>query len=419
LTSRAGADPSPLRPRTGSTGGSLRRRSGWRVGVAAPIAVNPRGGGRRLLGPAAGVRRLRGAAGVAPAGTRPASRGPTGNSEPRCWGCTPRRAVLSARSDSEAEQAVRALWSRMSLIFFSVHIRRRSRPGESGPGGNPIWRLRRSVRLAFAAYTSVLLSSYPVPAAPPFRRFGAMDPRYRAVVGLPSLRRQRSRRLVSALPLGDRLCRLPLWVGALLGTSDLSTLGFCRGRVLSTDVWRSSRYLAIGWSWRSRLHARVYRRGAPRDRLGAAAAPEAGSRSTYRSPADRRQFASPAGEAAHDRDRRVADRDVLDFAALEGGTFAAPVERSPPRAVKAQLAAAPGQRRRRGVLLRWRSSAPAGPPARVSAQAWPAFSPASAGHAVEPKRPRRYGSPLTRYPAMRAGSVRLIIDSTGGEREPD
>jgi len=133
-----------------------------------------------------------------------------------------------------------------------------------------------------------------------------------------------------------------------------------------------------------------------------------------RTAADRRQvlqliadnLRSP-GRGAHDRDRRVARSAMSSTSpALEGGT-------SPRRSRPFEPPRAPWKRSLLGIQANAAAGCPlcAGGSIRtcrsacaVRAQALARILASLAATRSRPKRPRRYGSPLTRYPAMRAGS---------------
>lgn len=388
---------------------------GWRLvavslglslaGVSAPIAVTAMAATKGLLGPPLVASALVALLVVAPAGVGLAA---------ALSGLRRLAAALSVRGDSEAEQAVLRILVYALVFFYALGLAAVSeKPG-------PVPPYLAVAAFALIAAWALLLYVMLWPAAPPVRRFGAMA----LDIGLISAFLYCGGGAVAGCYplylLAIAYAGFRFGLGALLGTATLSIFGFA-AVVLSTDAWRQQPALAAGL-----LVALAvlpgFIAGAIRTIASAVAAA---------TQADADQRRSLALIADHLRDPLAAARaipilaspigDVLDYAALAAGTFAAPVEAFDLRAlVKRALVPLQTHAAEQGVLLRWRVDPQLPCRLRGRAQALARILASLAGRAIEA------GEGKTVRIALNAAScdalrlrLRLIVESTGSDREPD
>ncbi len=375
------------------------------AGVAAPIAVSAMAATGGFHGSPLVASALLALLVLAPAGVGLAT---------ALSGLRHLAAALSARGDREAEQAVLRILVD-ALIFFYA----------SGAGGGEPQRAPAAPYLAVAAFGLVaawalLLYVILWPAASPARRLGTMALDIAlfsaflhfggaAVAGWYPLY------LLATLYAGFRF-----GLGALVGTATLSILGFA-AVVLSTEIWQRQPVLASGLI----LGLAVlpgFVAGAIR-RVGSA------QHDAAQADADRRRVVrvitdnlrSPMAIARAIPAIASPIGDVLDFAALDAGSFAAPVEAFGLRdLVKRSLAPIQVDAAAAGVLLRWRVDPHLPGRLRGRAQALARLLASLAGHAVAVR-----GSGTVRVAVDAVASdtrrlrLRLIVETSGGEREPD
>ena len=390
-------------------------RVGWRLiaaalglsfaGVSAPIAVAAMAATSGLLGPPLVVSVLVALLVLEPAGVGLAT---------ALTGLRRVSAALSATGDSEAEQAVLRVLVGALIFGYSLALT------ALAPNADPAAPYLAVAAFGLVAAWAVLLCVILWPAAPPSRRFGAM---ILDIVLLSAFLHYGGSAAAGWYPLyllAIVYAAFRFGVGALLGTAILSVLGFA-AVVLSTDFWRQQPVLAIGLIVALAVLP-GFIAGAIRAIASArAAAPEAA--------ADRRQvlqliadnLRSPLAAARAIGAGASQIGDVLDFAALEGGSFAAPVEAFDLRAlVKRSLLPHQADAAERGVLLRWRVDPHLPVRLRGRAQALARILAGLAGHAVEAEAAGtvRIGLDAIEGDARRLG-LRLFVDSTGNQREPD
>jgi len=411
---RRGADE-PLTPAPPAAPIAAAGRVGWRLvaaalglsfaGVSAPIAVAAMAATSGLLGPPLVVSALVALLVLAPAGVGLAT---------ALSGLRRVAASLSARGDSEAEQAVLRVLVDALVFFYSLGLTALTpNPGPAAP-------YLAVAASGLVAAWAVLLWVILWPAALPFRRGGAMI--------LDIL-------LFSAfLHYGDSAVAgwYPLYLlaivyaafrfglGALLGTATLSILGFA-AVVLSTDVWRQQPVLAVGLIVALAVLPGFIAGAIRAINSARAAAPEAAAdrRQVLRLIADNLRSPLAAARATGAGASQIGD--VLDFVALEGGTFAAPVEAFDLRPlVKRSLLPHQTNAAERGVLLRWRVDPHLPVRLRGRAQALARILASLTGHAIEGEAAGtiRIALDAIESDARRLG-LRLLVDSAGGEQEPD
>jgi len=322
-------------------------------------------------------------------------------------------AALSARGDSEAELAVLRVLVAAIVFFHALGLAATSR------NAGPVPYLAVAAFGLVAAW-ALLLHVILWPAAPPVRRFGAM---VLDIVLLSAFLHCGGAPVAGWYPLYllailDAGFRFGL--GALLGTATLSLLGFA-AVVLSTDVWQQQPVLAIGL-----ILALAVLPGFTAGKIRAiASAVEAAARAE----ADRRRclgliadnLRGPLARARMIPVLASPISDVLDFASLAAGTFAAPVEAFDLRAlVNRSLVPLQENAAETGVLLRWRVDPHLPRRLRGHAQALARVLTSLAGHAIDAEAAGTVRIALdAAAPDARRLRLRLVVESAGGGREPD
>jgi hypothetical protein len=345
------AASAPIAPR-GSTG---RRAVAAAVGLAvagaaSPIAVAAMAASGGPLGPPLAASALVALLIVAPAGVGLAA---------ALSGLRRTAAVLSAQGDSEAEQAVLRVFVDTLVFGWALGLAAMLPNDGAAPATVPV------AALGLAAAWGLLLHVVLWPAAPPARRGAAMALDIallsvflhfggRAVAGWYPLY------LVAIFYAGFRF-----GLNALLGNAVAAMLGFA-AVILSTPFWRQEPGLASGLlvalAVLPAVVAGTLRAIAAAQ--AAAAAADADRQGVLRLIADNLRpplatLAAPisAGDEVAPATRAVASQigDVLEFASLEAGNFAAPIEAFDLRAlIKHGLAPLQASAAERGVTLRWR-----------------------------------------------------------------
>ncbi len=206
---------------------------------------------------------------------------------------------------------------------------------------------------------------------------------------------------------------------ALLGTASLGILGFA-AVVLTTEFWQQQPVLASGLDRGARRRCPGFVAGKIRAIAAAqerAAAANADRRRALLLIADNLRAPLAAARALGAAASELGD--VLDFAALDAGSFAAPVEAFDLRLlVTRSLMPLQAAAAEAGVLLRWRVDPHLPCRLRGRAQALARILASLAGHAIDvPRPPGRCGSRSTWRPAMRVGcGCGSIVESAGGDQ---
>ncbi len=414
---RRGADepPAPLTAPSVLTTGAAADRVGWRpvaaalglmiAGASAPIAVTAMAATSGLRGPPLIASTLVALLVLAPTGVGLAT---------ALSGLRRVAAVLSARSDSEAEQAVLRVLVDALLFFYSLGL------AAVSPSAGPAAPYLAVAALGLVTAWALLLHVVLWPAAPALRRFGAM---ILDIVLFSAFLHYGGGAVAGWYPLyllAIVYAGFRFGLGALLGTATLSILGFA-AVVLSTDVWRQQPALATGLILALAVLPGVIA-GAIRATAAAreaAAEAEADRRRVLRLIAD--NLRAPLAAARSIGAVASPINDVIDFAALEAGTFAPPVEAFDLRLlVKTSLMPLQANAAAAGVLLRWRVDPHLPGRRRGRAQALARILTSLAGHAVETKEA---GTVRIALDAMAGDArrlrLRLIVENAGGDREPD
>jgi len=375
------------------------------AGVAAPIAVTTMAATSGFLGPPLVASALVALLVLAPAGVGLAA---------ALSGLRRVAAALAAPDDSEAEQAV--LRVLVDALIFGYSLALTALTQTRGP---------LAPYLAVAAFAliaawAVLLYVILWPAASPLRRFGAaildvalfsafLHYGAGAVAGWYPLY------LLAALYAGFRF-----GLGALLGNAALGILGFA-AVVLSTEFWRQQPVLAAGLIVALAVlpgfvAGAIRKLASARDE---AAAAYADRRRALQLIADNLRAPLAAARALGATASQLGD--VLDFAVLDAGSFAAPVEAFDLRLlVTRSLMPLQATAAEAGVRLRWRVDPHLPCRLRGRAQALARILASLAGHAVPAAAPGTVRIALDAVAGdARRLRLRLLVETAGGEPEPD
>ncbi len=301
-----------------------------------------------------------------------------------------RIASLAAEAGSEAEQAVLRIF--VATLIFGHALGLAAASPLHGAAADCVAVAAPELVAAWALLLQVILW----PAAPPLRFYGAMTLDIvlfsaflhfggSAVSGWYPLY------LLAIFYAGSRF-----GLGALLATGAASIVGFA-AVVLSTDSWRQQPALAVGLI--------VALAVLPGFVAAAVRAMEAARAKAAEAEADRQRtllliadaLRGPAATARSARAVASAIGDILDFAALEAGTFAPPIETFDLRAlVRHSLVPLQAKGAENGVALRWRVDPRLPYRLRGHAQAFARILEGLADHAVE---------------VAPAASVRITLDA--------
>ena len=390
------------------------------AGVAAPIAVTAMVATSAPLGPPLVAGALVTLLVLAPAGVGLAT---------ALSGLRRVAATLSAACDGEAEQVVLRVFVTTLVFGYSLGLAAvKANSGQAGPHvPGPYLPI---AAFALVAAWALLLQLILFPIAPPVRRWGAMA---LDLVMLSTFLHVGGGEVAGWYPLyllASCYAGLRFGLGVLLGTTIGSILGFA-AVIVSTDAWWQQPILATGLILALAL--------LPALLAGAIRAIAAARAATTQAQGDRRRILmliadnlrGPTAEVTQvaiepaltaSRVRTLASRigDVAEFAALEAGAFAPPVEAFDLRAlvnhslVPLQAAAA-----ERGVELRWRVDPHLPIRLRGRAQAVARILGGVASHAVEvaPAGTVRIALDAVAGDAQRL-RLRLRMGSTGDDREP-
>jgi HPt (histidine-containing phosphotransfer) domain-containing protein len=412
-----GADEPPAPPTAAPVvpAGATADRIGWRLvaaalglslaGVSAPIAVTAMAATSGLLGPPLALSALVGLLVLAPTGVGLAT---------ALSGLRRVALALSARGDSEAEQAVLRVLVDALIFFYALGL------AAVSPNPNPAAAYLAVAAFALVAAWALLLHVILWPAAPPLRRCGAMA---LDIVLLSAFLHCGGSAVAGWYPLyllAIVYAGLRFDLSALLGTASLSILGFA-AVILSTEIWHRQPVLAGGL-----LLALAVLPGLV---AGAIRAIAAARDTAAAADADRRRsleliagnLRAPLAAARAIGAGASQLNDVRDFAALEAGSFAAPVEAFDLRAlVKRSLVPLQATAAEAGVLLRWRVDPHLPCRLRGRAQAVARILASLAGHAVAAKAAGTVRVALDAAASdTRRLRLRLIVEHAGGDREPD
>jgi len=394
-------------------------RVGWRLvaatlglsfaGVAAPIAVTATAASGGLLGPPPVASALVGFLVLAPAGVGLAT---------ALSGLRRLASVLGARVDNgggDAEQAVLRVLVDALLFFYALGV------SALTPGPGPAAPYLAIAAFALVAAWAMLLYVILSPAAPKLRGLAAavldialfsafLHYGGGAVAGWYPLY------LLATLYAGFRF-----GLGALLGNASLDILGF-GGVVLSTEFWHQQPVLAAGLIAAlavvpGSVAGAIRALASARDK---AASADADRRRTLRLIADNLRAPLTAARALGAAASELGD--VLDFAALDAGSFAAPVEAFDLRAlVTGSLMPLQAAAAEAGVVLRWRVDPHLPSRLRGRARALARLLASLAGrHAVPAAAP---GTVRMIFDAAAGNArrlqLRLLVETAGGEPAPD
>jgi signal transduction histidine kinase/HPt (histidine-containing phosphotransfer) domain-containing protein len=390
------------------------------AGVAAPIAVTAMVATSGPLGPPLVASALVALLVLAPAGVGLAT---------ALSGLRRVAATLSAACDGEAEQAVLRVFVTTLVFGYSLGLAAvKANSGQAGPYvPGPYLPI---AAFALVAAWTLLLQLILFPVAPPVRRWAAMA---LDLVMLSAFLHVGGGEVAGWYPLyllASCYAGLRFGLGILLGATISSILGFA-AVIVSTDAWWQQPILASGLILALAL--------LPVLLAGAIRAITAARAATVQAQADRRRILmliadnlrgpiaevtqvaiEPAMTAPGVRTLASRIGGVADFAALEAGAFAPPVEAFDLRAlvnhslVPLQAAAA-----ERGVELRWRVDPHLPIRLRGRAQAVARILGGVASHAVEvaPVGTVRMALDAVAGDARRL-RLRLRVGSPGGDREP-
>ena len=338
------AAPPPSPPRDGDDRRVIGAAVGLAVaGAAAPIAVSATAATSGLLGPPLVASALAALLVLAPAGVGLAA---------ALYGLRRIAAALPAPGNREAEHAMLRVFAGMLLFGYSL-VSTAAMPGAGVPPAGAI-----VAALGLVAAWAILLQIILWPLAPPLRRAAAMA---FDIVLLSALLHFGGGAVAGWFPLylaAIFYAGFRFGVGALMGVAVAAVLGFA-AVVASTAFWQQEPGLAIGLlialAGLPAVMAAPIRAAAAA--LAATAAGDAERRGTLLLIADNLRAGLATTVAVGDGTKATAPQigDVAEFAALQAGALAAPIESFDLRAaVRESLAPLRANAAASGVVLRWR-----------------------------------------------------------------